>query len=200
MKDTPFVARAYNLGLKVVPNLVTLSLEQIEYYENNLDQIPAALARGFVIIPEPVLDFTIRVGRAMRPDYPSWMKKVMHPEMEVMGPAEYDLRDLDQWLHYKQKGGTVDGNKIYSRLKKDNALVDCLGLADLLAIQAKGITVFRKLYGGKAVYGWKSVVDSQDDGILFVPFLIGGSGGIILEWCWLGRGWRSLDPALCFRK
>ncbi len=52
MRDTPFVKRAYNLGLKAVPNFCNLTLEQLEYYEQHLNEIPTALARGF-IVPEP---------------------------------------------------------------------------------------------------------------------------------------------------
>ncbi|MBP9749201.1 MAG: hypothetical protein KBD21_00465 [Candidatus Pacebacteria bacterium] len=46
--DTPFVKRAYNLGLKAVPNFCTLTPEQVAYYEQHLDEIPTALARGFI--------------------------------------------------------------------------------------------------------------------------------------------------------
>ncbi|MFZ1074863.1 MAG: hypothetical protein WAN50_00605 [Minisyncoccia bacterium] len=45
---TPSIKRAYNLGLKAVPNFVALSDDVIAYYEQHLDQIPRALARGFV--------------------------------------------------------------------------------------------------------------------------------------------------------
>lgn len=47
--DTPLLKRAYNLGLKAVPNFVVLSQEQIEYYEQHLEELPNAIARGFVV-------------------------------------------------------------------------------------------------------------------------------------------------------
>lgn len=48
--DTPsLIKRAYNLGLKAVPNFTALSEEQIGYYENHLDELPEALSRGFVM-------------------------------------------------------------------------------------------------------------------------------------------------------
>jgi len=53
--DTPLIKRAYNLGLKTVANFESLSEEQIAYYEAHLDQIPEALARGFVILEKFVL-------------------------------------------------------------------------------------------------------------------------------------------------
>lgn len=49
MIGTPLLRRAYNLGLKAVPNFEGLPAEVIAYYEQHLDQIPQALARGFVI-------------------------------------------------------------------------------------------------------------------------------------------------------
>ena len=45
--DTPLLKRAYNLGLKAVPNFTALTIEQIAYYEQHLGKIPDALLRGF---------------------------------------------------------------------------------------------------------------------------------------------------------
>jgi hypothetical protein len=30
--------------------------------------------------------------------YPEWVTKVMHPELEGTGPAEYDLAKVEQWF------------------------------------------------------------------------------------------------------
>ncbi len=49
MTGTPSIKRAYNLGLKAVPNFETLPEAVVAYYEQHLNQIPAALARGFII-------------------------------------------------------------------------------------------------------------------------------------------------------
>ncbi len=49
MSSTPLNDRAYDLGLKAVANFKKLPDEVIAYYEQHLDQIPAALERGFVI-------------------------------------------------------------------------------------------------------------------------------------------------------
>jgi hypothetical protein len=149
--------------------------------------------------PEPVLDFTIRVDRIARPTYPEWAMLVMHPELEPTGPVEYDLqKGVQEWLAKGQKN-VLTGNRIYTELKDANALESCLGLSDLLAIQAKGIDVFRKLYSGKAVFGWKSVVQYQG-GSLSVPFLYEGGGEVELDWYWLGNDWDSRHPALRFSK
>jgi hypothetical protein len=148
---------------------------------------------------EPEIDFTICVDRSVRPSYPDWVEMVMHPELEGTGPAEYNLqRDVELWLHPKQKKGTVSGNDIHALLKESNTLADQLGLTDLVAIRDVGIVVFRELFKGKVVFGWKSVVQHRH-GRLHVPYLYGRGDGVVLRWHWLGRVWRSSHPAVRFR-
>src|SRR3989338_7648426 len=130
--------------------------------------------------PEPVLDFLVRVDRSVKPNYPDWMKKVMHPELELAGPAEYNLQDgVEQWLHDDQKRGSVVGNTIYKHLQKGDGLANCLNLQDGLAIQQKGIAVFRKLFAGKAGFLWGSVVQNRN-GSLRVPYLIENGGEVVV--------------------
>lgn len=158
--------------------------------------------KGVMLVPEPpsesVLDFTVHVDRSIKPTYPDWMKKVMHPELELAGPAEYDLLQIDQWLHDDQRSSVV-GNTIYKYLQKVDALTTCLNLQDGLAIQQKGITVFRKLFTGKAVFLWGSVVQHRV-GNLRVPYLIEDVGKVLIHWRWVGYSWDSDLPALRFRK
>ena len=150
--------------------------------------------------PEPVLDFLVRVDRAVKPSYPDWFKKLENPELECSGPAEYDLQTaVQQWLHDDQKRGSVVGNTIHKHLKKDNALASCLNLQDGLAIQAKGIAVFRKLFAGKAVFLWGSVVQDRDGSIL-VPYLYEDGDEVVVGWRWLDRSFSSSNPALRFGK
>lgn len=145
-----------------------------------------------------VSDSIVRVNRAVKPTCPGWMKGVLHPELEGTGPAEYNIANVEQWLHEGQKnGGCVKGQKIYKHLKNNNMLESCLGLADLLAIQAKGIDFFRKHFAGKAVFGWKSVVWTRI-GYLNVPCLYESGGKVYLDWYWLGNGWYGDNPALRF--
>ncbi len=59
--DSDLVARAYNLGLKIVPNMAhILTREDLEYWEKNLGEIKNGARRGFVrsqdseiILPKP---------------------------------------------------------------------------------------------------------------------------------------------------
>ncbi len=148
--------------------------------------------------PEVPLDTIIRVDRSVRPVYPDWMKKVMHPELEATGPAEYDLATVQLWLHDGQKDGNwVKGQRIYDHLKKTDTLKTCLGLRDGEEIKKKGIEVFRKFFGGKAVFLWASVVQDRD-GNLRVPYLIVNGGEVVVHWLWLDYDWRVNDPAARF--
>lgn len=154
-----------------------------------------------VPVPESPLDFIIRVDREVRPAYPDWVRKVMHPELEHTGPTEYNLEtEVEEWLHDDQKTGIVRGQMIYDHLKASNKLADQLGLVDLLAIQAKGMKVFHRFFAGKTVFGWKSVVRYR--GVIFgsldVPYLYEFGGRVVLGWHWLDSDWYSFDPALRF--
>ncbi|MCI0619558.1 hypothetical protein L0Y40_00785 [Candidatus Wolfebacteria bacterium] len=152
--------------------------------------------------PEPVLDFTVRVNRfVVLPNWadPNWLTQDFM-SLQTMAPAEYDLRSgVEQWLHDDQKTGMVKGQRIYDHLKATSALANQLGLTDLLAIQKMGIVVFRKLFGGNAVFGWRSVVRSRVNHGLDVPFLCASCVEVVLGWVWLDRDFRASDPGLRFR-
>ncbi len=61
--DTPLLKRAYNLGLKAVPNFTALSEEQICYFEAHLDELQTAISRGFIVpeVVEPTGKFNLLV-------------------------------------------------------------------------------------------------------------------------------------------
>ncbi len=188
-----------------------VTLGQIEAVLNKIGgeaAIPRLLADELIIVerkppasrPEPVLDTIIHVDRSIRPVYPDWVEKPMHLELEAAGPAEYDLTNVEQWLHDGQEGGKwVKGERIYKYLKGNSMLESCLGLRDLEEIQKKGVAVFRKHFAGKAVFGWKSVVPNRH-GNLGVPYLFESGGEVKLYWFWLAYDWRASNPALRFRK
>ena len=151
-----------------------------------------------VITPkgENPVDTIIRVDCSIRPSYPDWMKEVIHLELETVGPADYDILAVEQWLHDGQKSGkSIEGNKIYDHLKKTDTLKTCLGLRDLEEIQKKGIVFFRNHFKGKVVFGWASIV-RYCIGSLFVPYLYGNGGRVVLRWRCLGYDWVSANPGL----
>ncbi len=160
--------------------------------EENARRLRAGELRLVEVAPD-----LVRIDRTVRPIYPSWVKEILHPELEMVGPAEFDSASLERWLHDSQKKAAVKGQVIYDHLKQNDMISSCLGLRDLEAIQKKGIDHFRKHFKGQAVFGWKSVVRS-DDGYLFVPYLCGNDGEVVLNWVWLTNLWISTRPALRF--
>lgn len=142
------------------------------------------------------VDNIIRIDYSTCPSYPDWVETVMHPEMESKGPTEYDISKVEQWLHEKQKnGGRIEGNELYTHLKKTDTLKTCLGLRDLEEIQKKGIAFFRKHFQDKCVFGWKGVVRRRF-GNLRAPYLYGDGDEVALNWHWLGSDWVGRSPAL----
>jgi hypothetical protein len=143
------------------------------------------------------LGFDVYINRLERPIYPVRTRQIMHPELERAGPPKYSLLSIEQWLHYRQNS-LVKGQVIYDFLVSTNALNAHLNLQDGLAIQKKGIAVFRKFFNGKAVFLWKSVVMRYRG--LGVPFLVEKGGEVVILWRWLDHEWNSVRPALCFAK
>ena len=94
------------------------------------------------------------------------------------------------WLHPDQVGGVVKGQVIYDHLKTSGLLADCADLAELEAIQAKGLDFFRKHFRGKVVFGWHGVRDGS------VPCLYEYGGEVFLHWHWLDSFWGAYYPAL----
>ena len=144
-----------------------------------------------------IIDPIVRVNRKLRSTYPDWAKLVMHPELEALGPAEFDATKLEQYLHKKQESGRIGGHDLYRHLKSKKLLEGCLGLADLVGTQQKGIVFFRQNFAGKAVFGWKSVVRSAG-GDLSVPYLFERGEQVIVDWHRLDCDWGSGHPALRF--
>ncbi|MCX6820030.1 MAG: hypothetical protein NT019_01945 [Candidatus Adlerbacteria bacterium] len=108
-----------------------------------------------------MVDTIVRIDRSTVPTQPQWLKKPLHPELATTGPAEYDLAAIQLWLHEKQKEG-AKGQTLYGHLTRNNMLEGCLGYADGLAIQQKGLEVFRGLFGRTTLFLWRSVGRSSN--------------------------------------
>jgi hypothetical protein len=158
--------------------------------------LTALLKKGLGEVPVAT-SVVVRPDRCSRPTYPDWAVEVVHPELELSGPAEFYLSKVDQWLHGSQKNGVVSGQAIYEHLKSNAMLGSCLNLADLRAIKELGLGTFRKYFAGKAVFAWGSVVRRRG-GYLDVPYLFEDVGEVVLLWRWLGNRWRAYSPALRF--
>lgn len=150
------------------------------------------------IKPEATIDQVIHVDRSIKPTYPDWVKKVLHPELESVGPTEYDASSIDQWLDNDQNSGNMTtGYKVYATLKeKDMKLLKtCLGLRDLEEIKKKGINFFWKHFRGKAVFGWASVTQNHGDNFS-VPYLYERGNSVVLSWRDVGSHMTVGNPAL----
>lgn len=188
----------------------TLEMEWLSEGENF--KSVSLLARGkaeLVLKPKPLvvevqIDPIVRVDRSVRPVYPDFLDQeyINKPEfvaLEKLGPAEFDASRLRKWLHPKQRNKVVTGDVILAFLTEKKMLPSCLGFADLLGIQAKGIEFFRQHFASKAGFGWRSVVPGRD-GHLLVPCLVGFGGGAVLFWFWLDVDWVASSPALRFAR
>ncbi len=152
---------------------------------------------------EPTLDFTIRVDRSVKPKYPSGGLHPEYRELELAGPAEYDLRKVPWWFHKDLKEGLVvfKGTFKCEILPGGNSIATLLNLQDGLAIQQKGIDEFRAVFGDKAVvYLWGSVTRSVLS-YIDVPYLreSGDGNEIALGWYGLGECWDATEPATALR-
>ena len=89
----PLVTRAYNLGLKAVPNFVgSLTEEQIRYYEDHLPEIPDAIRRGFTIpLPAQVIITPPPVFKTSDTDLGWWIEKAEQFAKKHLG-ITVDLR------------------------------------------------------------------------------------------------------------
>lgn len=135
----------------------------------------------------------ICIDRGQRVVYPGWVVKAINPELEATGPTEYVLDSLENWRGINQRTGT----DIYDFMLNTVALKNCLGLADLLAIQKLGPTVFWQHFSKQRVYGWKAVV--QDCNYhRRVPCLLISGGEVDMHWYWLGLNMDRYDIALRF--
>lgn len=149
-----------------------------------------------------MIDPIVHIDHSVRPAYPDFLDSeyINKPEfvaLEKTGPAKFDASKLRQWFHPKQKRCVVRGEIIHEILVKEELIPSCLGFADLLGIQSKGIEFYRANFKGQAVFGWRSVVPGRVDN-LRVPCLVEGGGEVALRWYWLVSDWGAASPALRF--
>jgi len=142
----------------------------------------------------------VHIKRSIKPTYPDFVKKVMHPKLESTGLTEYNIAtEISLWLHHNQREYVVTGQLIYDYLRKNNMLEFCGNLQDAQAIQKLGVASFQKAFDDKIVYFWKSVVQHRD-GNLCIPFLYVDGGRVVLGWDWVSDLWFDSMPAVRFAK
>lgn len=155
--------------------------------------------------------YTIEVDRLNPPTYPSWVKRVLHPEYESKRPPKYDLRkQVEPWIHSGQTlltGGEV-GSVIYQHLVRWDEVPFHFSYADLIAIPAMGVEIYRQLFGESSVFAWGSVVEgtlrggrmNREGANLSVSYLCLDKEEIVVDWEQLDKVLGPDDLALCFKR
>jgi hypothetical protein len=148
----------------------------------------------------------IRVPRSIRPIYPRWVKEIIHPELQDLGPETYDLAKIELYLHDAQKEWIdIPGTMLFRHIEKTDRLKRCLGLRDALMIEKINVTEapeFSKIFGHDGVsqrdiFCWKSVVRSED-GKLYVPGFSTDGSRVAVDWDSLENNWICNDFAAMF--
>lgn len=165
---------------------------------NNDPQSPEriAVARIFSagLIAGMTIDPIIRVDRSKKAVYPKLMKRLLHPELESLGPIEYSAESIDRWpSEGEMDPGWTTGSNVYAMLREEDCklLNTCLGLRDLEEIREKGTPFFQKYLKDGPVFGWRSV-GLTNRNRLTVPCLCCGGCKPVLRWMVLDRGWIGL--------
>lgn len=153
------------------------------------------------VVQEEKIDSVLHVDRTVPPVHPDWMSAPLHPELELTGPAEYDLKSLVISFLPGQGDGKFTGLDAYEHLKANNLLEGCLGLADGLAICERGPKAYTKFFEAKdsAVVALWTAVFKGDDGQLYVPLAMPSlSKKVVLGKAGLGILWTKYRPLVRF--
>lgn len=142
------------------------------------------------------VDQMVHVDRIDRLIYPDWFAGLEHPELGNVGLAEYNASELVIWFAPGQEN-VIGGMQIYNYLIENSLLSTCVGLADLIEIQKKGICLFRENWKSQTITGWRSVAHDHN-GDLRVPALCVYGNELILQWNWLNHNWTANNPTLRF--
>ncbi len=148
-----------------------------------------------------MIDVLIKVDRSKKPNYPSWVRTVLHPEYESSGPVQFYLNNLDLSFYENQKYGSDSIIRVYDHFKKNGFIKNCLNLADLRAIQEKGVEIFQSFYKDQVIFGLNSIVESELKN-LFAPCLLESENKdkIILRWASISKNLYSGNLFPLFRK
>lgn len=155
----------------------------------------------------------IQVDRTERPVYPPEVARVIHPELELVGPSKYDFANLQIWMHEGQKRGAMHGREIYQYLKGNGSLPFCLGVKDAEALRSQGGTEFYEFVESATIVPFWSAITEDASREIYVlcalpvppprpnPFRREPNVGpsITLQWAYLNNMFGADAPALMFQ-
>lgn len=169
----------HNQTLKLVSSIVTnlpeMDKKTAQYWiehPRKLKQFLQGLSSKEGVAPtkEGITDTIIRIDRSLCPSYPSFVAKVLFPELESSGPAEYDLAKVVSHLHAKHMETTLlPGKELFEYIKENKLIENCLSLVDARVIGKMDTKTFERIFEDKYVVYWKSII-TDSDGHLLVPY------------------------------
>ena len=155
MKEKQLDKQTLDFGARIFQALPKLSGREMQHWIEKSDELrKLLLGLSFVVV---------LADRSSQSAYPDWVREILHPELVVTGPEEFNLiKDITLWHHEGQIGNNLaSGEAVYEHLRKDNMLKDCLSLSDGEAIQEKGGALFCEIFEDAALALWKSVVENH---------------------------------------
>lgn len=86
--------------------------------------------------------------------------KMLHPELQLSGPQELGPPNLEfHACPYPEiSRGWISQRSVYAYIMKQGIIARCLNSRDAEHIMSEGIEIFSKLFTGKKVCIWKSVL------------------------------------------
>lgn len=111
------------------------------------------------IVPVESIDTVIKIDRSAPLNLPKDVKQIIDSELESLGPAEIDIKNLQRWTYPGpyDKLGWANGDDIRQYLKNQNLLKNCLGLREAIELQKKGASFFLKYFGRGQITFWKTL-------------------------------------------
>jgi len=217
------IARAYNLGLKIVPNLAhVLSQDDLEYWESNLGEIKTGLRSGFVrsretgiISPNPRFELasTFQVTLPENYEHATWLASFAAKHRKGFSYGYNDNVTDANFAGATQKlmPGKTYGVKIWDIGRGENvSSPDCVlfyKTQKMLLVGAQGLTLAWEQKKDEFSKGkWTASFDEEKAlpyhfGYRYrmVPYVRVRSGDDFgLDLCGFARGWGSSDCLLGF--
>ena len=112
---------------------------------------------GIISLHNPL----IRVTRRILPPeaYPGTMRRALHPELEALGPAEYDVERLELAEYPGQ--GACSGRAYRAHFTQPTILSRTVSLLDLREIGNRGANFFQEHFPGKELLAIRSEIEGS---------------------------------------
>jgi hypothetical protein len=123
--------------------------------------------------------------------FPKWVTSELVPERKTSDSALIRPSELERWHPPSGKKRRMEtGADVYRKIKKARLLACCLDLRELMQIERKGIRFYRKYFGRRAVFGWRSAVRDRL-GFRYVPYLFEFGDGVYVHWYLFDFAWKA---------